>query len=95
MHQVALHKPSKHHTADCRELATVAEQELGAFFRAVTKLFGSEQAELSAEDWLYELETSTGIPASMREYRLITIRVAARLADRANYKSPGTISRSA
>jgi hypothetical protein len=84
MHQAALHQPSKHHTVNCRKFATVAEQELGAFFRAVTKQFGSEQATLSAEDWLHELETSTGIPASMREYRLITIRVAKRLADRVN-----------
>jgi|SRR5579872_5048393 len=84
MHQAAIHRPSQHHTKDCRESTTVAEQELGTFFRVVTNLFGAEQATLSAEDWLHELETSNDIPASMREYRLITIRAAARLAGRVN-----------
>ena len=36
----------------------MAERELSAFFRAVTKLFGLEQAEMSAEDWLIELSES-------------------------------------
>src|SRR3981189_3024400 len=37
------------------KLMTMGERELGAFIRAVTELFGSEQARLAAEDWLDEL----------------------------------------
>ena len=33
-----------------------AEKELAAFSQAVLELFGSEQARLSAEDWIEELE---------------------------------------
>ena len=51
---------------------TMAERELSAFFGAVTRLFGSEQAELAAEDWLHELIEIDGRPASAREWRLIT-----------------------
>ena len=40
---------------DCANLIPMAEQELAAFFNAVTESFGSEQAGLSAEDWLEEL----------------------------------------
>ena len=54
-------------TPGCRDFATMAERELSAFFKAVTKLFGSEQAEISAEDWLIELSESDGLPSSIRE----------------------------
>ena len=46
------------------------------------ELFGSEQAELSAEDWLQELIEIDGLPASAREWRLITAKVSTRLASR-------------
>jgi hypothetical protein len=46
---------------------TMAERELSAFVNAVTQLFGSEQAELSAEDWLQELIEIDGLPFSTRE----------------------------
>jgi hypothetical protein len=39
---------------------TMAERELSAFFNTVTQLFGLEQAELSAEDWLQELSEIDG-----------------------------------
>ena len=58
---------------------TMAERELSAFFTAVSQLFGSEQAELSAEDWLHELIEIDGLPASTREWRLITAKVSTRL----------------
>jgi hypothetical protein len=67
---------------DCADLMAMAERELATFFRAVTELFGSEQADHSAEDWLHELETVNGLPASIREWQLITARVATRLANR-------------
>ncbi|MFZ0708045.1 MAG: hypothetical protein WAM71_20770, partial [Candidatus Korobacteraceae bacterium] len=51
-----------------------------AFFKAVTELFGAEQAELSAEDWLHEVEESRALPASPREWRRVTASVIAQLA---------------
>lgn len=82
MNQLALSKAPKNYNPDCVNLMMTAEKELAAFFRAVTELFGSEQAELSAEDWLRELEAINGLPVSIREWRLITISAALRLADR-------------
>ena len=42
----------------------IAERELSAFIRAVSQLFGSEEAKLSAEDWLDETESIDGPPLS-------------------------------
>jgi hypothetical protein len=61
-----------------------AEQELAAFFNAVKQLFGKEQAELSAEDWLHELAENDGPPSSTRDWRLITVKASTRLANRVN-----------
>ncbi len=69
---------------------TMAERELSAFFNAVTRVFGSEQAELSAEDWLRELAEIDGLPASAREWRSITAKVSTRLASRVNASSLST-----
>lgn len=66
----------------CGELLTMAHRELAAFLRAVTELFGAEQAQLSAEDWLHEVESSRTLPTSRSEWRLITTKVIAQLADR-------------
>lgn len=63
-------------------LAKAAEQELSAFFNAVLQLFGREQAELSAEDWLRELTTADGLPFSARGWRSITAKASTRLATR-------------
>jgi hypothetical protein len=54
----------------------MAERELAAFFNAVKQLFGSRQATLSAEDWLHELMAVNGMPASAREWRVFTVKVA-------------------
>ena len=62
----------------------MAEQELSAFFNAVTQLFGSEQAGLAAEDWLGELIESDGLPTSMGEWQLFAAKASARLASRVN-----------
>lgn len=59
-----------------------AERELSAFFRAVLELYGPEQAEASAEDWLRALMDRCGLPASGREWREVSIAAAARLAGR-------------
>ena len=69
---------------------TMAEHELSAFFNAVTQSFGSEQAELSAEDWLQELSGIDGLPTSVREWRLITAKASTRLAGRVSASSLST-----
>ncbi|HUN89143.1 MAG TPA: hypothetical protein VMU28_10150 [Terriglobales bacterium] len=74
----------------CAELMNMAQRELASFFNAVTKLFGSEQAELSAEDWLHEVAATDPLPSSIRDWRRITLRAAGRLASRVN--SPATAS---
>ena len=90
MNPFTVRKPAEKHEPDCAEFITLAERELAAFFRAVMELFGSEPAECSAEDWLQELESIKNLPASPREWRLITARVTARLANRMNALVPIT-----
>lgn len=68
----------------CAEMRAVAERELGSFRKAVTKMFGAEQAQMSAEEWIEEVRRSKVIPATAREWREITVRTAARLAARMN-----------
>src|ERR1700730_9864256 len=46
---------NSHSPADV-DLMVIAERELGAFIRAVTELFGPDQARLAAEDWVDEVE---------------------------------------
>ena len=87
MNSLARYKPSRNFNPRCADFMTMAERELSAFFNAVTQLFGSEQAKLSAEDWLQELIEIDGLPTSAREWRLITARVSTRLASRANASS--------
>jgi len=67
---------------------TMAERELSAFFNAVTQLFGSEQADLSAEDWLHELIEIESLPSSTHEWRLITAKVSTRLPGGVNASPP-------
>jgi hypothetical protein len=75
MNPVAHYKPSKTSNPDCPDLIRMAERELSAFFNAVSQLFGREQAEISAANWLQELIETDALPASAREWRLITARV--------------------
>jgi hypothetical protein len=82
MNQLAINQPPTNHTSGCAEETSTAEQELTAFFRAVMNLFGPEQAELSADDWLNELTATEALPSSMREWRGITLKASARLAAR-------------
>jgi hypothetical protein len=81
---------SKNRNPDCFEFVTKAEQELSAFFGAVKELFGPEQAELSANDWLRELNAIEGLPASAGEWRRITAMATARLAGRVPSSSLST-----
>jgi len=80
-------KPPKDANLDCADFMTMAERELAAFFSAVAEFFGSEQAEHSADEWLHELVKIDGLPASIREWRLITARVSTRLANRVDPSS--------
>jgi len=57
-----------------------AEQELASFFNAVKQLFGREQAERSAKDWLDELAGIKRLPSSARDWRSVTVKASARLA---------------
>jgi hypothetical protein len=77
-----------HHTATCPDSMISAEQELTTFFSAVKKLFGFEQAKISAEDWLNELEAINRMPASTRDWRRITINAATKLAARVGQSKP-------
>jgi hypothetical protein len=90
MNPRARYKPSTNSGPACTEFMTMAERELSAFFNAVTQLFGSEQAELSAEDWLQELIEIDDLPTSVPKWRSITAKVSTRLARRvrASFLSP-------
>jgi len=79
-------------TDDCLEtsyrLLPRAEKELGAFARAVNKLFGSAHVGQSIEDWVEEFE-SIDWPAggAIPDWRRVTIVAAARLASRVESKT--------
>jgi hypothetical protein len=67
----------------CAEEMRIAERELSSFVRAVTQMFGSEEAKLSAEDWLDEAELMDSPPRSTtRNWRAVTITASARQATR-------------
>jgi hypothetical protein len=89
MNQLALTKPLKNHDPICGDLMTMAERELAAFVGAVTGLFGSEHAKASSEDWLHELMAINinDLPVSTRQWRLLSVKVSARLASRVNASS--------
>jgi hypothetical protein len=73
---------NSHSPADAEPIA-IAERELGAFIRAVTELFGSEQARLAAADWVDELELMDALPGpASSEWRSVTVAASARLARR-------------
>jgi hypothetical protein len=95
MNSLAHHEPLKNSNHPCPDFATMAERELSAFFNAITQLFGSEQAQLSAEDWLQELIKTDALPTSTRELRLLTAKASTRLASRVNLPSlPSSLSSS-
>jgi len=87
MNPRARYNPSTDFNPACIEVMTMAERELSAFFNAVTQLFGSEQAGLSAEDWLQELIEIDDLPTSVPKWRSITAKVSTRLASRVRASS--------
>ena len=69
------------------DLIILAERELAAFARAVTELFGPEEASLSTAEWIDELGSlnwQAGPGAS--DFRRITFAASSRLADRRLFK---------
>ena len=90
MNQFAI--PKQPRNSDCADSMSLAERELSAFFNAVTQLFGSEQADFAAENWLHELIEIDRLPASAREWRLITAKVSTRLLGGVNASSPSSLS---
>lgn len=79
MHQLAI--PGQPGNPDCADSMSLAERELAAFFGAVKELFGSELAELSAKEWLRELEITADLP-STPEWRTLTAKASLWLANR-------------
>ena len=67
----------------CEDQIKMGERELSAFILAVTELLGPEQARLSTEDWLDELELKdSSLRATSRDWRAVTVAASARLANR-------------
>src|SRR5260221_14298215 len=67
----------------CKQQMQMAEREFSAFISAVKELHGPEQAQLSAVDWLDELELMDSQPGSTsRHWRAVTTAAASRLAKR-------------
>lgn len=92
MNQLNLQPMASDRELACADLVVTAEKELSAFLGAVRETYGSQQAELSAEDWLHELATLDSLPASTREWRTLTYKAATRLAGRVGPQSPLTES---
>ena len=75
-------KEESFRNSTCEDQINMAERELSAFIRAVTELFGPEQAKLSTEDWLDESELMDSPPrATSRDWRVVTVAASARLAN--------------
>ena len=63
----------------------LAKHELSAFIAAVAELFGADQAMVSVEDWLDEMELMDASPRSaQRDWQAVTIAASVRLTNRLN-----------
>jgi hypothetical protein len=76
--------PRQPKNPDCTDSMSLAERELASFFGAVKELFGSELAELSAEEWLRELDATDDLRASTPEWQTLTAKASLWLANRVN-----------
>ena len=85
-------KEESFRNSPCEDQIKMAERELSAFIRAVTELFGPEQAGLATGDWLDESEVMDSPPrATSRDWRAVTVAASARLANRVTVaRSHGT-----
>ncbi len=70
----------------------MAEKELAAFVSAVSELFGSTEAQQSAEDWI-EIVTlmSCQTRGASPDWRHVTITAAGWLASRVNSRTLGAV----
>lgn len=67
-----------------------ADRELAAFMVAVGKLYGPEQARISAQDWIDEALAMDSSPwLGARNWRPVTIAASVRLAHRLNAAQRG------
>ena len=65
---------------DVNYLFPLAEKELSAFVHAVDQLFGSEQAQRSALDWIHEMEVMNWPDGeAIPNWRKATIRASTQL----------------
>ncbi len=77
-----MNQKSPFYSPICSKLMTMAERELTSFINAVTELYGVEQAKVSAEVWLGELESTHGLPGfTNQDWRAVTIAASARVAN--------------
>jgi len=82
---IQLYESTNRHSPADADLMVIAEQELGAFIRAVTELFGPEQARIATEDWIDEVELMDALPGpTRREWGSVTVAASIQLARRLN-----------
>lgn len=68
---------------DCSWILRSAEKEITSFYGAVWELYGKEQAQKAALDWIEVMEATTTPPDETIAYwRRVTILAADRLASR-------------
>jgi hypothetical protein len=70
----------------CTEQTQMAERELSAFISAVNQLFGPQQAQISALDWIDELDlmdSQSGFTS--RAWRAVTIAASVNAAMRRSF----------
>jgi hypothetical protein len=78
-----MHEPGPFSDLIYEEQTHLAESELASFIATVGASYGSEQAKLSAEDWLEESELMDSPPRSEdRNWHAVTVAASARLANR-------------
>lgn len=79
---------------DCPQssFALRAEQELASFHHAVAALYGSEEANRAAADWLSAFESAPSQPDSL-SWRRITQAASSRLASRLSERPSGALGR--
>jgi hypothetical protein len=85
MNQTAFGERSENYKPVCSDVTSTAERELGSFFTAVKQLYGPEQAEIAASDWLQELQAMSDFAGATPNWRQLTINAAKRLALRVNH----------
>ena len=73
------------------KLLASAERELSAFVAAVNQLFGAEQGQKAAKNWIEELERADWPSgASVINWRKVTIAAAATLVRRGKGQTSGS-----